>query len=426
MDVLFVQNLLHVPALGGANKTNRVIAQQLAARGHTCRIVAPMAAGSRPVTHAGFRQLLTEHRLSVTAESDEAIVLDDAGVEVHAVADIARLPLYATRLAQQVAPDLALVSLDQGLIMVNAAFEGVGPQRVVCVVHTLDYLPFGPAARTPSEAGTRQLRRAGGLLTVSRAAENYLREHGGMASFMHRLPVHALGPGPFPQLGDPDRGAVTLINPSWEKGIGTLLHLADRLPAAEFLAVPSWASSVEDRAALAARPNIRCMDPVVDIDELFARTRVLIMPSVWLETFGMSATEAMLRGIPVVASDIGGLPEALLGMPHLLPADAPDQWLPVVSRLLTDRDHYLEVSARSRAAATRFVTSVRFSDIEAYLHDQAEAAASPATQRDTDARMDRLSPTQRRAMVQLLARRAQAGSEPARVTQPARGLRRGS
>jgi hypothetical protein len=282
-------------------------------------------------------------------------------------------------------------------------------------VHTLDYLPFGPAARTPSEAGTRQLRRAGGLLAVSGAAQNYLQEYGGMASAMHRLPVHALGPGPFPDLGDPDRGAVTLINPSWEKGIGTFLYLADRLPAAEFLAVPTWATSAKDRAALAARSNIRLLDPVTDIDELYARTRVLVMPSVWLETFGMSATEAMLRGIAVVASDIGGLPEALLGMPHLLPADAPDRWLDVVSRLLTDRDHYLDVSARSRAAATRFVVELRFSEIEAYLQDQLELAPRPATHRDPLARLDELSPAQRRAVAELLARRARTGCS----TQPA-------
>lgn len=411
VHILLAQNLIHLPAFGGANKANGLLMRQLAARGHTCRVVAPMSGGGRDASPAGFRRFLADRGLTVRHASDEAIVFDDAGVEVHAVPDPSRLPIHATRLARRVGPDLALVPLDQaGFVMVNAAFEGVGPERVVCLVHTLDHLPFGPAARVPSEAGTRQLRRAGGLVAVSRLAASYVHEWGSMEAAMLRLPVY--GPGPWPRHGDPDRGAVTLINPSREKGITTFLRLAAGLPEREFLAVPTWATTAEDLAALSALPNVRLMDPVEDIDEVLARTRVLVMPSVWLETFGMSAVEAMLRGIPVVASDVGGLPEAMLGVPHLLPVDAQDRWLAVVSRLLSDPDHYREVSALAGEAATRFVGSTGVEEVEAYLRGRMAAAAAtrePSTgQGDARIRMDELSPARRLLLARMLARGGRA------------------
>jgi glycosyltransferase involved in cell wall biosynthesis len=410
--ILLAQNLIHLPAFGGANKANRLLLRQLAERGHTCTVVAPMSGGNWTASREEFLRFLADRGLPVLEEPGDAIVFDDAGVRVHAVPDPSRLPIHATRIGREQDADIALVPLDYaGSMMVNAAFEAVGPARVIAVVHTLDHLPFGPSSRVPSEAGTRQLRRAGGLLAVSATAAGYVAEWGGMDSVLLRLPVY--GPGPHPAYGDREGGAVTLINPSWEKGIGTFLGLARRLPGQEFLAVPTWATTAEDREALAALPNVRLMDPVEDIDEILVRTRVLLMPSVWRETFGMSAVEAMLRGIPVMASDIGGLPEAMLGVPHLLPGDDEDLWFATLSRLLTDRAHYREVSLRARRAAARFAASTGIEEVEAFLRDRAEAAARPRRAAapaggDVRARVEELSPAQRRLLAEMLARKARA------------------
>ncbi len=43
-----------------------------------------------------------------------------------------------------------------------------------------------------------------------------------------------------------------------------------------------------------------------EIDAVYSSIDVLVAPSVWIEPFGLVAAEAIVRGIPVIASDIGG------------------------------------------------------------------------------------------------------------------------
>jgi glycosyltransferase involved in cell wall biosynthesis len=47
-----------------------------------------------------------------------------------------------------------------------------------------------------------------------------------------------------------------------------------------------------------------------ELDAAYAEADVLVLPS-RLETFGMVVTEALARGLPVIAADVGGVPEAL-------------------------------------------------------------------------------------------------------------------
>jgi glycosyltransferase involved in cell wall biosynthesis len=185
------------------------------------------------------------------------------------------------------------------------------------------------------------------------------------------------GPGPYPDLGHPEGGPVTMVNPCGYKGLPILLGLADARPAVRFLAVPTWGTTAADRAELARRPNIEPAEPVHDIADLLRRTRSLLMPSLWDETFGYTAVEAMLHGVPVLAADVGGLSEAKLGVPYLLPVrpisryhpqrdDEPypapvipeqdiDPWLDAMDRLLDDPDHHRDVAALGRVAASDFV-----------------------------------------------------------------------
>jgi glycosyltransferase involved in cell wall biosynthesis len=58
--------------------------------------------------------------------------------------------------------------------------------------------------------------------------------------------------------------------------------------------------------------RIRFAGPLTgtDLDGAYAAADLLVLAS-HAETYGMVVTEALARGIPVLATDVGGLPEAL-------------------------------------------------------------------------------------------------------------------
>jgi glycosyltransferase involved in cell wall biosynthesis len=197
------------------------------------------------------------------------------------------------------------------------------------------------------------------------------------------------GDAPFPNFGGFDQQQILMVNPCQVKGISIFLELAKRFPQLSFAALRGWGTTTADREALAAHPNVRLLGTVTQIDEVLASTRVLLMPSLWYEGFGLIAMEAMLRGIPVIASDSGGLEEAKRGtglvvpvrriarylpefdekhMPKpVIPAQDLSGWVDTLRSLSEDRTFYEAESARERAAAEKFVTSVDPWQIETYL-----------------------------------------------------------
>ena len=364
MRILLLQSSSYIPSLGGANKANRLLLEQLAARGHECRAIGT----------AG------------TAGGDGATAFRHAGVEVEAVLDGTRLRAYAARRLRELAPDRVLVSSeDPGQVLLEEAVEA--SPHVVYLAHTTLHLSFGPDGFLQSPGRTALLRRAAGIVAVSGYVRDYIRRWAGLGSTLLRFPVY--GKGPFPAPGDFDRGFVTLINPCAVKGISIFLELARRLPDVAFAAVPTWGTTAGDREALEALPNVRILPPAADVDEIFARTRVLLAPSLWGEAFGQVAVEAMLRGIPVLASDAGGLPEAKLGVDYVLPvrpirsyeerfderkipvAVVPEQdagpWEETLRRVLGDRSLYARLSWESRRAAHGFVAGLGTAPFEEYL-----------------------------------------------------------
>ena len=133
---------------------------------------------------------------------------------------------------------------------------------------------------------------------------------------------------------------ITFINPVVEKGVEIALAVAQRLPHRQFLFVESWPLFPRQRTLLESRlhglRNVRRRRPTLDMRQVYRETALLLMPSQWEEGFGRVALEAQVSGIPVIASAIGGIPEAVAGGGAvLLPPDAPAElWAEAVEGVL--------------------------------------------------------------------------------------------
>src|SRR6185503_1193589 len=220
-----------------------------------------------------------------------------------------------------------------------------------------------------------------------------------------------------------------------------------------FAALPGYATTADDRAALAALPNVELWRNRPSLDDLLREVRVLVMPSLWLEGFGMAAVDAMLRGVPVLTADFGGLVEGSLGLPIRLPVRpieafsteidanlmprpiAPAQdaapWGAALDRLTSDPAHHDAASRLAHRTAHAFLGSCSVAPLEDALvalassarHRTAAAsghAIGRATDHPIDAPVDpeaalhrRLaawSPEQRALLVAQLRRAAPAGA----------------
>ncbi|MEA2694421.1 MAG: hypothetical protein QOJ16_3808 [Acidobacteriota bacterium] len=438
MRILLLQSSAYIPSLGGANKANRLLLERLAARGHDCRVVGT-AGGERAVSLERCLADLAAAGVSGAATGGDpgAVEFRHAGVTVEAVLDGARLRACAASRLRGPAERVLVSSEDPAQILLEEALAAV-PGRVVYIAHTTLHLPFGPDGFLASPGRTELLRKAAGIIAVSDYVREYLARHAGLAAAVLRFPVY--GDGPFPVFDNFETGAVALINPCTVKGIGIFLELARRCPDLPFAAVPTWGTTAADRAALAELPNVLILEPEADVDRIFARCRILLVPSLWGEAFGQVAVEAMLRGVPVLASDSGGLAEATLGVGGVLPirpirryeerfderkipiAVVPEQdpgpWEEALRELLGDRERYHARARESRRAALAFVSGLGVEPFELYLAELPQGvSAVPAAPVEGigsgRSRLDGLSP----AKLALLARRLQKKNEAVGETQ---------
>jgi glycosyltransferase involved in cell wall biosynthesis len=240
-------------------------------------------------------------------------------------------------------PDGALVLVD-GMLATPALVAECARLRVVVLVH----MPTGPSAWE-----CEVLRAAAGVVTTSGWTRDWLLERYGLGP--DRVFVAEPGVDPAPLAPGSPAGAALL-----SVGAVTALKGYDVLAAAlGSLDDLAWScrgvgsTVIEPEFAAALPGTVRLTGPMTraELDATYAETDLLVLAS-RAETYGMVVTEALARGLPVVATDVGGVREALGGGGVLVTPGDPVELAAALRRWLTDECHRAALRAAARERRT--------------------------------------------------------------------------
>lgn len=102
---------------------------------------------------------------------------------------------------------------------------------------------------------------------------------------------------------------ITMINFRPEKGSALFVQLVKAFPSKQFLAIRGWQTIKHTKSQ--KKGNLLICGPYLDMRQVYKKTRLLLVPSVWPEPYGRIVLEAAVNGIPTIASAVGGLSEAV-------------------------------------------------------------------------------------------------------------------
>jgi glycosyltransferase involved in cell wall biosynthesis len=148
--------------------------------------------------------------------------------------------------------------------------------------------------------------------------------------------------------------AVLFVNPIAVKGVYIAAAIAARLPHRRFLFVRTWADETAHPVVDPGLPNVEMIERTRDMRGLYARARLVLVPSVWEESSARVIGEAQVSGIPAVTSDRGGLRDSVGRGGVVLPIDAPiERWCDAVETMFTNGARYAAYAEGARAHAAR-------------------------------------------------------------------------
>jgi glycosyltransferase involved in cell wall biosynthesis len=211
----------------------------------------------------------------------------------------------------------------------------------------------------------RRYRRSAAVIAISRAVRQRLIEGGVDAARIHIVP-DAVGVDPAAvraaRTVPPGLPVIVCIAALRSvKGIDILLDAAaalrTRRPDARWIVLGEG----PERQRLEARRRALGLDEIVDLpgfvaapEVVLARATIAVQPS-RVEALSSSVLDALALGVPVIASDVDGLPEALAkGGGVLVQPDSPVELASAVERLLNSAPERARLGAEGRAAADYF------------------------------------------------------------------------
>lgn len=337
MKILFVSKYAYLPELlGGVERSTDMLATAMQRQGATVRVHAAVSYRTpgryRWIPEAIWRRLMGEARTPPVL-----------GYHGYGVARSLHPHLTLADHVRRFKPDhVILTGGDRAAFL--PVLDGMNT-KITAYVRDLGLL------QTKEQIDAF---KSASLISNSSYTANHLKEIGGRDSMI--LPP-TLDWRDY-AVDDCKPEAVLFINPKPEKGLEIVLRAAAALPDIPFLMVEGWTLPPKEREALHARltklPNVTLLPNQSDMRDVYRRAKILLAPSgtdpnyLFVETWGRVATEAQASGIPVIATDRGGLPDSVGPGGILIAPDATQEvWNDTIQKVWTNAALMTELSDKA-------------------------------------------------------------------------------
>lgn len=361
LRILFATSHPHLPQIaGGLQSSTEATILRLVARGHDARLLAGLT---------GDGLLGLRHRLRLKLSS-RCVMSDRVRGHVTYRAWQPGTDAVAATVTRDFRPQ-AVVAQGGGVVALIHAFDRQGVPGLIHFRNVeADGLGGRPDSLPPDTA----------FISNSDFTRGRMKAAFGIDSTVICPVVDAA------RYRTPTRGAAVLfVNPHPSKGVDIALAMAEACPDIPFVFLEAWTLHGPEhdamRARAAALPNLRYLPRTEDMRTVYAQAALLIAPSRWEEAFGRVVAEAHVSGIPALATDIGGLPEAVGPGGLLLPASAgAAEWTATLRALWSDPQRRADLSeaARRHAARPELDADWQIIRLEQAVRDRIAAATHPA------------------------------------------------
>ncbi|MGH2747921.1 MAG: glycosyltransferase [Actinomycetota bacterium] len=267
---------------------------------------------------------------------------------------------WTKRNIEQFRPQIVHAHLFHALALVAALRMRADTRRVLSHQHGNHFEMQGLRLRRHIDRFA--VKRFDRVIAISRLVDGYLRDTYEYPGSKIRLIPNGWTGTPLPRHQPAFPTVVSVGNLRPEKGHAVLLEaFAEVVTAlAEARLVLVGGGMLEERLRrrtkeLGLESHVEFAGPVEDVWPYLAAAHVFAFPSKH-EMLGVAAMEAMAAGLPVVASDVGGIPEVVEdGVTGILvPPGDRLAWANAITRLLRSSQLRDEMGRRAVASADRW------------------------------------------------------------------------
>ena len=333
--VLIATSNPYIPQLmGGSERSSHAIGKHLEREGYEIDVIC----GLKPNDLIGFSNRIRRKLFKIRFPRDQVEGLSiyrtwpDSGSIAHHIREFIRFRK----------PDIALVQAGHPFSMARELHE----EGIPTIIFLRDLL-FPEADGIPPTSNKIKY-----IANSKYTAEQFAKKYGIQTT---EIIPPSINPNDYRV---PRKGKyVLMINPVVEKGVDLTLELARRLPNIPFVLQEAW--EIDDKTknkinvAINQLDNIKLQPKCDDMKPVYSGARVLIAPSQWEEAWGRVVSEAQVSGIPVIASNTGGLPESVGPGGILLPPNDVENWEAELRKIWDNNDYDENLSKLAQQHAER-------------------------------------------------------------------------